>query len=57
MQICDGIKKKLAVIEEIKSAIEKYKLNPTFNNEFNLNYLTKETQREIPKDLCSNIVV
>jgi hypothetical protein len=56
MQICDGIQKKLAVIDEIKAVIEKYKLNPTFNNNFDLNYLKKETQKEIPKDLSSNIV-
>lgn len=57
MQICDGIQKKLKVIEEIKAVIEKYKLNPTFNNRFEIDYLKKETQREISKELYSNIVV
>jgi hypothetical protein len=57
MQIVDGIQKKLAIIEEIKAVIEKYKLNPTFNNKFEMDYLKKEHQREIPKEFCSNIVV
>lgn len=57
MLICDGIEKKLIIIGEIKAVIEKYKLNPTFNNKFEIDYLRKEIQREIPKELFSNIVV
>ncbi len=57
MNICDGIQKKLAVIQEIRAAVEKYKLNPSFMNKFEIDYLKKETQKEIPRDLYPRIAL
>ena len=56
-EIIEGLKIKLAIVEEIKMNIEKYKLNPTFNNRFDIHLLKRESQKEISNDLCSNIVV
>jgi len=45
------------IIDEVKFIIQKNNLNPTFNNIFDLHSLKKEHQKEISRDLTSNIVV
>jgi hypothetical protein len=55
--IVEGLNAKLEIIDEIKVIIDKYKLNPTFNNIFDLHHLKKDHRKEISKDLSSNIVV
>lgn len=53
----EELKSKLLVIEDIKKAIDKHKLNPTFNDKFEVSFLKREYQREIAKDLLNNIVM
>jgi len=43
-------------IDEIKQIIQHQNLNSTFNNKFDIELLNKDLQKEISKDLCSNIV-
>jgi len=47
----------MSIIEEIKGLVDKFKLNPSFNNRFDFEFLKKESQRQIPRELCTNIVV
>ncbi len=47
----------MGIINEMRSLVEKFKLNPTFNNKFDIEYLKKEFQLQIPVELFPNIVV